>query len=163
MSLNPDSRFYRWVIRPIVNQLKQGTSPEKLSWSVSLGVTLGIFPILGSTSLVCLIIGHLFRLNQPILHLFKTFTYPLQLILILVYIRLGQQLNGVPLNKFSIPQMLGQFKDDPAQFVRDFGMAALYGIEAWAISAIILIPILYFISLPILKSLLERLAKTRAR
>jgi uncharacterized protein (DUF2062 family) len=162
MTLNPDSRFYRWVIRPIVNQLKQGTSPEKLSWSVSLGVTLGIFPIMGSTSLVCLIIGHLFRLNQPILHLFKTFTYPLQLALILVYIRLGQMLNGVPLIKFSIPQMLGQFKDDPAQFARDFGMAALYGIEAWAISATFLVPILYFISLPILKKLLVKLARSAA-
>lgn len=160
MTLNPDSRFYRWVIRPIVNQLKQGTSPEKLSWSVSLGVTLGIFPIMGSTSLVCFIIGHLFRLNQPILHLFKTFTYPLQLALILVYIRLGQMLNGVPLIKFSIPQMLGQFKDNPAQFARDFGMAALYGIEAWVISAILLIPILYFISLPILKKLLGKLSRS---
>jgi uncharacterized protein (DUF2062 family) len=162
MTLNPDSRFYRWVIRPIVNQLKQGTSPEKLSWSVSLGVTLGIFPIMGSTSLVCFIIGHLFRLNQPILHLFKTFTYPLQLALILVYIRLGQMLNGVPLIKFSIPQMLGQFKDDPAQFASDFGMAALYGIEAWTISAILIIPILYLISLPILKKLLAKLSRSAA-
>ncbi len=159
MTLNPDSRFYRWVIRPIVNQLKQGTSPEKLSWSVSLGVTLGIFPIMGSTSLVCLIIGYLFRLNQPILHLFKAFTYPLQLALILVYIRLGQQLNGVPLIKFSISQLLTQFKESPAQFARDFGMAALYGIEAWAISAIFLIPILYFISLPVLKKLLDKFTK----
>jgi uncharacterized protein (DUF2062 family) len=160
MTLNPDSRFYRWVIRPIVNQLKQGTSPEKLSWSVSLGVTLGIFPIMGSTSLVCLIIGHLFRLNQPILHLFKTFTYPLQLALILVYIRLGQMLNGVPLIKFSIPQLLTRFKDDPTQFASDFGMAALHGIEAWAISAIFLIPAIYFISLPILKKLLEKIARS---
>ncbi len=158
MTLNPDSRFYRWVIRPIVNQLKQGTSPEKLSWSISLGTTLGIFPIMGSTTIVCLIFGHLLKLNQPILHLFKTFTYPLQLALILVYIRLGQMLNGVPLIKFSIPQMLGQFKDDPAQFASDFGMVALYGIEAWAISAIFLIPILYFIFLPILKKLLGKIA-----
>ena len=156
MTLNPESRFYRWVIRPIAIQLRQGTSPERLSWSISLGVTLGIFPIMGSTTIVCLIIGHICRLNQPILHLFKTFTYPLQLILILVYIRLGQQLNGVPLIKFSIPQMLGQFKEDPARFAHDFGMAALYGIEAWAISAVFLVPALYLASLPILKKLMEK-------
>jgi uncharacterized protein (DUF2062 family) len=160
MTLNPDSRFYRWIVRPIVNQLKQGTSPEKLSWSVSLGVTFGIFPIMGSTSIVCLIAGYFLRLNQPILHLFKTFTYPLQLALILVYIRLGQMINGVPLIKFSIPQLLSRFKDDPAQFARDFGMAALHGIEAWAISALFLIPIIYFISLPLLKKLLERIARS---
>lgn len=154
---NPDkSRFQRWVIRPIANQLQQGTSPEKLAWSVSLGLTLGIFPIMGSTSLVCFIVGHLLRLNQPVLHLFKTFTYPIHLALILVFIRIGQHLNGVPPIPFSIPQLLTRFKESPAQFASDFGMAALHGIEAWAISAIFLIPMIYYISLPILRRLLGK-------
>lgn len=149
----PPSRLHRWVIRPIANQLRQGTSPEKLSWSVSLGLTLGIFPIMGSTSLVCFAVGHLFRLNQPVLHLFKTFTYPIHLGLILVFIRIGQRLNGVPPIAFSISQLLTRFKDDPAQFASDFGAAALHGIEAWAVSAIFLIPLFYYVSLPILRKL----------
>jgi len=154
--LQPErSRLHRWVIRPIASQLRQGTSPEKLSWSVSLGLTLGIFPIMGSTSLVCFIVGHLFRLNQPILHLFKTFIYPIHLALILVFIRLGQKLNGVPPIRFSIPEMLALFKADPARFARDFGQAALHGIEAWAIAAIILIPLLRLISLPLLRKLMS--------
>ena len=147
------SRFHRWVIAPIVRQLKQGTSPERLSWSATLGVTLGIFPIMGTTSIVCFAAGWVFKLNQPVLHLFKSITYPLQLVLILVYIRLGQRLNGEPLLTLSIPEMLGQFKDDPGQFARDFGMAALYGIEAWALSCLFLIPILYFVFLPLLRKL----------
>ena len=111
---------------------------------------------MGSTSLVCTLAGWFLKLNQPIIHLFKTFTYPLHLALILVYIRLGQMLNGVPPINFSITQLLVRFKDDPAQFARDFGMAALYGIEAWAISAIFLIPLIYFITLPTLKKLIPR-------
>lgn len=141
-------------MEPIVNQLKRGISPEKLSWTIALGVTLGIFPIMGSTSLVCFIAGYFLKLNQAILHLFKTLTYPLHLALILVFIRLGQHLNGVPPIKFSIPQMLARFKDDPAQFGRDFGMAALHGIEAWAIAAILLIPLIRLISLPLLRKLI---------
>ena len=117
---------------------------------------------MGSTSLVCFVVGYLFKLNQPVVHLFKTLTYPLHLPMILVYIRLGQQLNGVPLIRFSIPDMLGQFKDSPMQFARDFGMAALYGVEAWAISAIFLIPILYHIALPLLKKLTTKLQSTKA-
>jgi uncharacterized protein (DUF2062 family) len=152
----PPSRFHRWVIRPIANQLRQGTSPEKLSWSVSLGLTLGIFPIMGSTSLVCFAVGHLLRLNQPVLHLFKTFTYPIHLVMILVFIRIGQRLNGVPPIPLSIPQLLTRFKENPAQFASDFGMAALHGIEAWAISAIFLIPMIYYSSLPILRRLLGK-------
>lgn len=149
------SRFKRWIIQPIVNQLKQGTTPEKLSWSISLGATLGIFPIMGSTSIVCLIVGHLFKLNQPVVHLFKTLTYPIHLPMILVYIHLGEKLNGVPETPFSITEMVTQFKESPAQFARDFGMAALYGIEAWAISAVFLIPILRYASLPVLRKLIH--------
>jgi len=153
MSQQP-SRLRRWIIEPIINQLKRGISPEKLSWTIALGVTLGIFPIMGSTSLVCFIAGYFLKLNQAILHLFKTLTYPLHLALILVFIRLGQHLNGVPPIKFSIPQMVIQFKDNPAQFARDFGMAAWYGIEAWAIAALIIIPLIRIISLPLLRKLM---------
>ena len=153
MSQQP-SRLRRWIIEPIINQLKRGISPEKLSWTIALGITLGIFPIMGSTSLVCFIAGYFLKLNQAILHLFKTLTYPLHLALILVFIRLGQHLNGVPPIKFSIPQMVIQFKDNPAQFARDFGMAAWYGIEAWAIAALIIIPLIRIISLPLLRKLM---------
>ena len=143
-------------MKPIINQLKRGITPEKLSWTIALGFTLGIFPILGSTSLVCFIAGYFFKLNQAILHLFKSITYPLHLALILVFIRLGQQLNGVALIKLSVPQMICQFKESPAQFAKDFGMAALYGIEAWAIAALFLIPLLRMITLPLLQSLISK-------
>jgi hypothetical protein len=149
-------KLHRWVVRPIINQLKRGITPEKLSWTIALGITLGIFPIMGSTSLVCFFAGMVFKLNQAILHLFKSLSYPLHLALILVFIRLGQQLNGVELIKFSIPQMIGQFKESPAQFAKDFGMAALYGVEAWAIAALFLIPLLRIISFPLLKKLAEK-------
>ena len=148
------SRLRRWLVEPIINQLNRGITPEKLSWTIALGVTLGIFPIIGSTSLVCFIAGYFLKLNQAILHLFKSLTYPLHIALILVFIHLGQQLNGVPLLPFSISEMMSQFKDSPAQFARDFGMAAWYGIEAWAIAALILIPIIRIISLPLLKKLI---------
>lgn len=148
------SRLNRWIIQPILKQLKQGTSPQRLAWSISLGITLGIFPIMGSTSLMCFIFGWMLKLNQPVLHLFKTLTYPIHLPLILVFIRLGQKINGVPLLTLSIPEMLGQFKDDPTQFARDFGLAALHGIEAWAICSIILVPTAYFTALLLLRKLL---------
>lgn len=150
------SRFNRWVLSPILKQFKQGISPERLSWSVSLGISLGIFPIMGSTSAVCLFFGWILKLNQPVLHIFKSFTYPLHLFLILVFIRLGQRINGVPLLTLSIPEMLRQFKDNPAQFARDFGIAALYGIEAWAVVAIFLIPLIYLITLPLVRKLTRK-------
>jgi len=125
----------RWIVSPVKEQLTRGMSVERVSWTISLGFVLGVFPIMGSTSLVCLAAGWLLRLNQALLHVFKSLVYPLHLALILVFIRLGERLYGAPLIAFSIPQLLVKFKADPLQFARDFGMAAWHGVSAWLLIA----------------------------
>jgi len=83
---------------------------------------------MGTTNFLSVIFGSIFRLNIPFLMLFKSIFYPMHLALILVFIRIGESINNVPHIPFSIPQLLGKFKDDPIQFSKDFGMTALYGI-----------------------------------
>jgi len=125
----------RWFVAPVMAQLRQGMTVERVSWTISLGVVFGVFPIMGSTTVVCILVAWAFRLNQALLHVFKTAVYPLHLALILVFIRLGERLHGAPLIKFSIPELLGKFKDDPLQFARDFGMAGWHGVSAWLLIA----------------------------
>lgn len=125
----------RWFVAPVRAQLLQGMSTERVSWTISLGCVFGVFPIMGSTTLVCILVAWAFRLNQALLHVFKAAVYPLHLALILVFIRLGERLYGVPLIKFSIPELMGMFKDDPLRFGRDFGMAAWHGVSAWLLIA----------------------------
>ena len=130
-----ESGWRRWLIAPIKAQLMQGLTVERVSWTIALGVVLGVFPIMGSTTLVCLLAGWVLNLNQALLHVFKTAVYPLHLALILVFIRLGERIYGAPLIAFSIPQLLARFKQDPLQFARDFGMAAWHGVSAWLLIA----------------------------
>jgi hypothetical protein len=130
-----DPWWRRWFVAPVLGQLRQGMSVERISWTISLGFVFGVFPIMGTPSLVCALVGWAFRLNQALLHVFKTAVYPLHLALILVFIRLGERLYGVPLIRFSIPELLVRFKDDPLQFARDFGMAAWHGVSAWLLIA----------------------------
>ncbi len=151
----------RWLVAPVVKQLTLGTTPEKIAWTISLGVVLGVFPIMGSTTLVCLFVGWLFRLNQPVLHVFKTLVYPLHLALILVFIRLGERLYGVPLISFSIPQLLGRFKADPLQFARDFGMAAWHGVSAWLLIAPVAVILIKVAVLPVLRQLAVSLQRRK--
>ena len=47
------SFWKRRVVTPLIAQLKQGVTPEKLALTVALGLVLGIFPILGATTLLC--------------------------------------------------------------------------------------------------------------
>lgn len=148
----------RWFVAPVVRQLSQGISPDRLGWSIAAGVVLGIFPIMGSTTLVCALAAWVLGLNQPVTHLFKSAVYPLHLALILVFIRLGQRLAGAPLLTLSIPDLLGRFKAHPAGFARDFGMAALQGIGAWLLVAPLLTILIKWAATPILRRVAARLA-----
>ncbi|MBK1882416.1 DUF2062 domain-containing protein [Luteolibacter pohnpeiensis] len=129
------SWWRRWLLDPIIQQLTQGVSPQHLSWTVALGVVFGIFPIMGSTTVMCLLVGWIFKLNQAILHAFKAIVYPLHLSLILVFIRMGERLYGAPLIPFSVPQLMAKFKESPVQFAKDFGMTAWHGVSAWLLIA----------------------------
>jgi hypothetical protein len=154
-------RWKRWVIDPVKSQLTRGITPHKLGWTIAAAVTLGIFPIMGTTSLICFLFGAAFKLNQPVLHTFKTLVYPLHLGLILVFIRIGQRLHGVPLLTLSIPQMLVRFQADPMQFARDFGLAAWHGITAWMLIAPILAIVIKFSITPILVRFAKKIRANR--
>ena len=152
-------RLRRWLVGPVIAQLSRGTSPERLAWTIALGIVLGVFPIMGTTTLVCLSAGWLLRLNQPVLHVFRSVVYPLHLALILVFIRIGERMHGVPLIQFSIPQLLSRFKDDPLQFARDFGLAAWHGVTAWLLVAPVAAVLIKFAVLPLLRRMARAMAK----
>ena len=148
-----ESWWRRWLVAPVVTQLTHGSSPDRIGWTIALGMVVGVFPIMGSTTLVCLLIGWLLRLNQPVLHVFRAVVYPLHLALILIFIRLGERLYGAPLISFSIPQLIGKFKDSPLQFARDFGMAAWHGVSAWLLIAPVAAVLIKMAVMPALRKL----------
>lgn len=152
----------RWVVRPVVQQLTQGTSPQKIAQALAYGLTLGIFPIIGSTTLLALLVGIPLRLNQPVLQAFKTLATPLQWALVLGFYRLGETLYGVPHVPLSIPRMMERFFAEPGPFFRDYGMTALYGITVWLLMAPVLLLVLYAISRPLIEGMAAQLTRRHA-
>jgi uncharacterized protein (DUF2062 family) len=157
------SWWRQWLVVPIINQLKAGTSPTCISWTIALGMVLGVFPILGSTTLVCILVAWFFRLNQAVMHVFKWLVYPLHLALILVFIRMGERLLGAPPIPFSIQQLIVKFKDDPLQFASDFGMTALHGVIAWLLIAPFAVILIKVSVMPIVDKLARSLRARKER
>lgn len=153
-----ESLWRRWIVRPVVGQLTQGTEPGKIAQAIAFGVTLGVFPLLGTPTLVSLAIGLPLRLNQPVLQLFRELSYPLQLASILVFIHAGERLYGVPHTSLSLGTLTGRFFADPALFMREFGMLGVYAVSAWLLVAPALLAVLYFIALPLVNRLARRLS-----
>ena len=152
-----ESFWQRRVVAPIVGQLKQGITPEKIALTIALGVVLGIFPILGSTTILCGLAAVLLRLNQPIIQLVNYFAYPLQLALIIPIYRLGETLFRKPHIPLSIPLLFERFRADSGKFLADFGIIALQGIAVWCLLAPVAAALLYYTFRPPLRALAARI------
>ena len=141
------------IVALIAGQLIQGVTPQKIALTIALGMTLGIFPILGTTTALCAVAAVWLKLNQPIIQLINWLVYPLQLGLILVFIRAGEWILHVPLISFSLPELIEKFRESPGDFLKEFGICGLQGILAWLLVAPFLILITYTVLLPLLKRL----------
>ncbi|MBI4217606.1 MAG: DUF2062 domain-containing protein [Elusimicrobia bacterium] len=148
------SNFFRSKIAvPILNQIKHGITPEKIALSIALGTTLGLFPILGASTFLCFLAGILFKLNQPTLQLVNYCVYPLQIPLILFFIRIGEKILSAKPLPYSLVQLQKFFAEDPMGFLRDFSFAGFCGIVGWALFAPFLLIALYKSLLPIIQQI----------
>ena len=84
----------RRLLDPMAALLRQGLSPRGLAWSLAVGLALGVNPVMGTSTLLCALAGVAFRLNQPALQLANYLAYPLQLLLLIPFIRVGERLTG---------------------------------------------------------------------
>ena len=152
-----DSRLKKFwrerVVGLIVAQLTQGVTPQKIALTIALGINFATFPILGSTTLLCAAVAFWLKLNQPVIQLVNWLAYPLQLVLLLPFVRIGEWLLRAPRVRFSIPELLRKFHEAPGNFMREFGMTGVHGIIAWLLIAPVFSALIYFMLLPPLKKL----------
>jgi len=66
-----------------------GLTPFQLALTISFGVTLGLFPFIGLTSVLCFIFAFIFRLNIIVIQLVNWLVAPLQLIMLVPFYQLG--------------------------------------------------------------------------
>jgi uncharacterized protein (DUF2062 family) len=158
-SSGTSSFWQRRLMDPIIAQLKQGITPEKIALTLALAAVFGIFPILGATTLLCGIAAVWLRLNQPLIQVSNYLLTPLHVTLLLPFYRAGETLYGKPhVPIFSVVELLERFKAAPLQFFADYGMVGVYGITVWALIAPWLALALYFSLRPLLRRLARSIA-----
>ncbi|MGD9080043.1 MAG: DUF2062 domain-containing protein, partial [Desulfobacterales bacterium] len=66
------------ILSVVKSMLTGGMSLRKIALCISLGFVLGIFPVLGATSLLCTAAALALRLNLPAIQVVNYMVYPLQ-------------------------------------------------------------------------------------
>ena len=144
------------MIDPIAAQLTQGITPEKIALTLAVGSALALFPILGTTTLLCLLAGVLLRLNQPIIQIVNALCTPIHLPVIYLLVRLGNKVFNEQSEHLGIRMMNHMLWENPSEFLERFGMTALHAIAAWGMIMPFWLLIVYVLSLPVLREALRR-------
>jgi hypothetical protein len=144
------------LVDPIVQLLTQGITAEKIALSLAFGIALGVFPVLGTTTLLCLIAALLFRLNLAAVQLVNILVYPLWFALLIPFIRVGERLFGSKPLEMTAVQMIALAHADFLFSIRVLWLTALRAAAAWMLIGPPLIIGLYLALVPIVRRL-ERL------
>jgi hypothetical protein len=75
--------------RKVLEWLSQGISPRRLALTLALGFAIGCIPVVGIPTLVCAALAVALRLNLPAIQVANYAAMPLQLLLVVPFVRLG--------------------------------------------------------------------------
>jgi uncharacterized protein (DUF2062 family) len=152
------------LVQPIVNKCRdvftQGLTPELMALSFAFGFTGGLFPIPGVTTLVCLAFIYVYKLNLAACQLINFLITPLELAMIIPFIKMGDLLfmvkEPLPFSADKLSEMLtNDFLGSLVLLSGSFSRA----IVAWLLFTIATTYILYRILVPLLRILIPRLEK----
>jgi uncharacterized protein (DUF2062 family) len=147
----------RKIIVPIRDLLRQGITPEKIALSIALGITLGVTPVLGSTTILCFLAAALLRLNLPAIQLVNYSVYPLQLALLIPFIRMGEWIFSAQPIKMSVAQALDLIRTDIWAAINTLWTATVHALVAWLALGLLASLLIYVLLLPALKRMGESL------
>ena len=145
------SRFARRVGTPLAGLFRQGRSPQKIALCLALGTCLSLFPILGTTTVLCTAAAVAFRMNLPAIQAINWLMSGPHLLMIPVFLRIGERISGAPPIPFDAAEWARVFAETPGVFVLRFGHAALHAILGWTVTAVPAAAVGYAILVPILR------------
>ena len=140
----------RKLVDPILGLLRQGLAPRELALCLALGTGIGLFPVLGISTPLLAVIALVQRLNLAAIQLVNYLIYPLQLLLIIPFVRLGEALTGAARQPLTIEAGLELLADGVWNAVVTLWDAIVHATLGWLVVGPIGIYLLYRLLVPML-------------
>jgi uncharacterized protein (DUF2062 family) len=114
--------------------LSQGVSPRRLALTLALGLAIGCNPVIGISTLVCAALAFALRLNLPAIQAANYAVMPLQLLLIVPFVRLGSRLFAS--GQLQTARATVMVHASPLTLLRELSGMAAQALFAWLILAV---------------------------
>ncbi len=151
--------LYRRAVLPILALLRMGATPRTLAWSIAAGLLIGINPLLGTTTIFCLAITFLFRLNLVATQIANHAVFPLELALVIPFIRVASLVFHTAPMPLSAHVFLNEARTSPLLLTRQLWLWEWHAFLLWLTIAILTAPLLAFALTPLLRRLLTRVQR----
>ena len=149
----------RRVIDPIVVLLRQGVTPGQIALSIAFGTVLGVFPVLGTTTVLCTVAALMWRLNLAAVHAVHFALTPVQLLLIIPFVRVGEGLLDHAPQPLSISAGLEIIAQGAAHAIVVLWDAILHAMLGWLVVGPVAIFVLYRALVPVLERAARRFTR----
>ena len=127
-------RFTAAAKRNAVLWLGQGISPRRLALTLALGFAIGCIPVIGIPTVLCATVALALRLNLPAIQAANYAAMPLQLTLIVPFVKLGGWLISAERMRGLAPRFILHFPS--LDIAARLGSVAGQALLAWLLVAI---------------------------
>jgi uncharacterized protein (DUF2062 family) len=128
------SKSLDWTKRKLGLWLRQGISPRRLALTLALGFAIGCVPVVGIPTLICAALALSLRLNLPAIQAANYAAMPLQLLLVVPFVRLGGWLfDGGPIHAAQAAALL---HTPPTQVISQLAELFGHAMLAWLLIAV---------------------------
>jgi uncharacterized protein (DUF2062 family) len=144
----------------VVAQLKQGLGQQACCHAIAASLMIGLFPIIGFSTLLNTCTAAFFRLNQPVVQVCNWIIAPVKIALIFPFLRLGEWLFQAKPFRLSLTEFSTRFFSEIATTTAEFAWTFAHAIAGWLICA----PLIYCVIFRVSKALVpKRLASHPSR
>jgi hypothetical protein len=146
-------------VNPVMGLLRRGADPDKLAWSLALGVVVGVNPLLGSTTVLVLALAAVFRLNLVASQVGNHAVYPLEILMFPVFIKLGAVAFATEKLPLEGKVLWEAAKHHPWRTTRLLWSWEWHALMVWAVVAMVALPAIAFGIEPVLRKMAKRVKR----
>jgi uncharacterized protein (DUF2062 family) len=132
---------------------KQGLSPKLLSQSIVVSVLFSIIPILGVSTFILTTLSVKRKLNLPIMIAISYLMWPIQIALIIPFIRVGEFIFLIPSTPHTVEEIINSFQNSFFQTLSHLSFELLCGLGGWFFTAVPICFGVYLISILFIKKI----------
>jgi uncharacterized protein (DUF2062 family) len=132
--------------------LKQGLTPRELSQSIIVSGLISIIPILGVSTFMITTVSLKSKLNLPVMIALSYLMWPVQILLIIPFIRVGEFIFSVPRNHHTADEIINSFQESFFKTLSHLSFELLCGLGGWLLTAVPVAVLIYLVSLLFLRN-----------